>query len=421
MNTAPADTTTPPTIELPITMTGTSSAPPPPSPATFGRRGQVVVFGSSTLAASSTQYDASAGFAEFAHVSPDIDVFVARNVAIGLTLAFDYDDARGYAVDDSVIESRLLTVEAGPNVAVNVPLGGAFSLFPRVSAGIEWTHATVPMSGSGAVPEPLLAPPTHAAPYVSVEAALLLHAADHFFVGLAPSVFHDFASSSGGPGTAGQRTTLGAGFLVGGYWGGEAGTSDDLRAASPPVPPERRFGQAGEFVLTSDLALAIRSTQYGAPGESSLATTIAASLDYFVVDHLSIGAGATLASSDARGPLLDGALEDITSTVAFGPRVGVNVDLGTAFSLYPRASLSFGRQAFEAMGSSANQTTADLITAGLSVPLLVHPAQHVFLGFGPSVAHDVSRSVASPNDVVAPSTQNRSTTFAASFFVGGWL
>ena len=53
----------------------------------------------------------------------------------------------------------------------------------------------------------------------------------------------------------------------------------------------------------------------------------------------------------------------------------------------------------------------------LYAPLLVHVARHLFIGFGPDVAHDLTHSYAYPNG----STQNHMTTLGAELEVGGCL
>jgi hypothetical protein len=50
----------------------------------------------------------------------------------------------------------------------------------------------------------------------------------------------------------------------------------------------------------------------------------------------------------------------------------------------------------------------------LSLPLLVHPASHFFVGAGPFVFHELS-------DVDQNSYENDATTLGAAFLLGGWL
>jgi hypothetical protein len=73
------------------------------------------------------------------------------------------------------------------------------------------------------------------------------------------------------------------------------------------------------------------------------------------------------------------------------------------------------------LASTKGDTTDDIVSVDLYVPLLVHPAPHVFIGFGPRASYELSDSLSFSNEPLAPSVQNRATTWGASLVVGGWL
>ena len=104
---------------------------------------------------------------------------------------------------------------------------------------------------------------------------------------------------------------------------------------------------------------------------------------------------------------------------SFGPRVGANFSIGPTFSLYPQFTLDIAHQAYDELaGNSENQSANDIVSVDFFVPLLVHPAPHVFLGLGPHLYHEVSNAVTFPNNPLAPATQNRETTVGAAFVLG---
>lgn len=426
---APAPSPAPAATVLPSTRAETVEEPPPartdqealPS---FGQRGQIAIFGGASIGISSSTFDgSSAGGVDYTF-SPGFDYFVARNIAIGLTLDASYADGKGYGADGSLVETQTTTLSAGARFGLNVPLGGWLSWYPHATIGFEWNKKTEQLAAGSSlsIPGSALGYPqtTQLGPYINIYAPLLLHATDHFFFGFGPEFYHDFGSVSGGPNIGGQRTQILAGFVVGGYWGGEIPRS---AAPVPSPPPSKRFGDAGEFVFTDDLGLSVSSLTYAGTDSTTRSVSVGGSFDYFVADHLSIGLGASVSSSYFKG--IDAqSRAGVTSsrtTLSFGPRVGVNVPIGDTFSVFPEFVLGIGHQGYdETSGTSENQTSDDMVSIGFFVPLLVHPVRHLFAGLGPSLYHELSHSVTFP-DPLAPTVQNRETTLGIGSVIGGWL
>jgi len=144
-------------------------------------------------------------------------------------------------------------------------------------------------------------------------------------------------------------------------------------------------------------------------------------VDYFLADHFSIGLAGTFTSSSSTGVDPSTGLEVDSSTQSGGPslRLGLDLPLGEWLSVWARASLGVGLNAYdEKSGSSENKYNENVAWVGLYVPLLVHPAPHFFVGLGPSVSRDLDRSVGYSTFA---RVENRSMTVGAGLVMGGWL
>jgi hypothetical protein len=77
--------------------------------------------------------------------------------------------------------------------------------------------------------------------------------------------------------------------------------------------------------------------------------------------------------------------EDITN-LGLGVRAGYNIPVSESASLWPKVSVSIERNDIPT-DQNAGATGGDLaVVADLSAPLLFHPANHFFVGLGPSLA-----------------------------------
>jgi hypothetical protein len=409
-----------------MTLTGTVEGPPTADQETapsFGQRGQIAIFGSSSIRLSSSTFDGSNTKLSSYTFSPGFDYFVARNIAIGLSLDAEYADEKDDGAGGGIVETQSTTLSAGARLGLNVPLRGRFSWYPRATVGLEWNkrNEQLPAGSSLVIFGGAAGPPstTQLGPYVEIYAPLLLHPTDHFFFGFGPGLYHDFGSVSGGPNGGGQRTELSAALVIGGYWGGDAPPS---RAPVDSPPPSKRFGDAREFVVTNDLVLSVRSQSYAGTDLTDRDIAVGGSLDYFVIDHVSIGLSARVSSSDLEdGSASSSASGTISqSELSFGPRLGVNFAIGNSFSIYPQFTLDVSHLAIdETSGQFQSSSTGDIVSVNFFVPLLAHPARHLFVGLGPSVNHEVSHTETFPAPL--PTVQNRETTLGVGLVVGGWL
>jgi hypothetical protein len=403
-----------------------ATPPEEPPPAPFGSRGQWVVSGSSSLGLSWQKFSNSDAVFASAFLDPTLDWFVTRNVSLGLRTGVSYEDDKGYGADGSLVQTRRASVHVGPRVGVNLPLGRKLSVWSTGSVGFEWvrqTESTVSGASSSVASSPLGYPTsTELGPWIDLDTALLWHVEPHLFVGIIAGVFHGFGHVQGGPEVGGQETEVSSGFLLGGWFGGPPPLYD-ASALHPPAARPRRFGEDGQVVLSNELVLDGRWTGYAGSSSSSSGGALTAGLDYFAWSHVSVGAAFTVSSSTTTG--IDASSNEPVTSRSSGAslsfRFGVDIPMGNAVSLWPRASLTFGGETLtEQQEASQNENDEKITTVGLYAPILVHPAAHFFVGFGPSVAHDLSRSISAggPSSVSVP---NPSNSAGAGLVVGGWL
>jgi hypothetical protein len=398
---------------------------PWPSPPPFGAKGQWVVLGGSNVSLDSYSYDASGAKGSSFSVAPEVDYFVVRNVSIGVDVDVNHSDSKGYGADGSLVDTQTTTVQGGLRVGVNLPLG-PLSLYPQFSIGYEWLrrNETLVTGQSLSVASPYPVPSVaQSGPYVSIYAPLLFHPVSRFFVGFGPEFFHDFGTVDGGPSApnfGGQRTTVGAGLVAGGEWGGQR----DPQRADAPSYEGRRFGEAGEVVLTNSLVASIASGRYAGTGSSYFDVGIGGSVDYFLIPHISLGGA--VGASYGRTTGIDGSDGSTTtaqsSGVTFGPRIGADIPLGDWLSAWVVATFEFGFEDYDETSAAGENRDHETVAAlDLFAALLVHPAPHFFFGFGPFVYYTYSNSFSFPDQPFAGSVQNHETEVGAGTIVGGWL
>lgn len=411
------------------------TAPSPPSPlrepvpstmpprprrvsARFGSQGVFTVNSDSSIGVGGSTFENSDAEYFAASFSPGLDYFVVHHVSVGLDLGIAYSNDRGYAADSSLVRTEATTLSAGPRLGVDLPLGRAFSFYPRVTAGVEYGRRTdsVVVARSGAPPANPTGIPSSSreGPWVLVFTPLLFHPTSHFYLGAGPTFFHAFARVQGGPEIGGERTSVGGHLIVGVWWGGEP-DGDAPEDTSPA--PEPTFGEIGQVVFTGELDLGGGRTTYAGTGSSSEAIAVAPGIDYFVARHVSIGFAANFAYGRSVALRADGTPAERTITGGgLAPRIGVDVPIASGLSLYPRASIAFGGRTYETRAGRDGYEYRETLTTGtLFAPLLVHPATHAFLGLGPYVGHDFTRKLEGGVE------STPATSYGADLVVGGWL
>lgn len=173
--------------------------------------------------------------------------------------------------------------------------------------------------------------------------------------------------------------------------------------------PVDRFGEKGQLAISSDAALTIQNSSIADSDGSVTTITLSPAVDYFVIKNLSIG-GNVLFAYESAGD---------TSGTRFGvgPRVGYNLPLSDLVSIWPKAGLSISHtsQSTDAPEPVPGQpVVADTdvsntaLQLNLFVPVMFHPAEHFFAGFGPFLDTDLNGD-------------NRVTTFGGKLTIGGYI
>jgi hypothetical protein len=390
-----------------------------------------VVSGASSVGISNRNFDSSSARFSSGSFSPVVDWFVAKGWSLGLTAGLSYSDNQGYGSDGSLVDTQSGSVRVGPRVGYDLQLSRTVSLWPTFDVGLEWVwqNQFVVSGSSASVAGNHLGYPnsTGLGPWVALDVALLWHIAPHFFVGVQPEAFHAFATSAGGPNVGGQQSSVGGGLLVGGWLGGPRGPDEVDPAGERGVGPAPRFGTAGQIALDSELSLGAGWTSFqGSPAQSSSGYADAA-LDYFVVDHVSLGAGVSGSLIGITGVDSTTGMAVTTQSKNAGVfvRMGADMPVAERVSFWPRVSLGYAWGRIDQTEGPSSTEIDDAVYLSLYAPVLVHPASHFFIGFGPSLARDLSQNFIvsrSPDGgAFGPTRHNASTTVGAGLTVGGWL
>jgi len=178
----------------------------------------------------------------------------------------------------------------------------------------------------------------------------------------------------------------------------------EVRADSPSGV----FGAKGQLAISSDAGLSISNTSIDGIDGSSTNIVMRPAVDYFVVDYLSIGGFLGLEHNSAPGGK--------STAVSIGPRVGYNIPLSERFSVWPKVGFSFASTSQETdevelpsgatVGGDDESSTS--MQLNLFAPVMFHPVQHFFIGFGPAFDLDLSGDT-------------KATTIAARLTLGGWI
>jgi hypothetical protein len=101
--------------------------------------------------------------------------------------------------------------------------------------------------------------------------------------------------------------------------------------------PGDRFGEPGQFVVTTDFGIGISSARWDSSDASAFGLTLFPALEYFIVRDVSVGIEADFSTSTSKGSGADGSLvERHSELVGGGAHLGVNLRFSRLFSLYPR-------------------------------------------------------------------------------------
>lgn len=169
----------------------------------------------------------------------------------------------------------------------------------------------------------------------------------------------------------------------------------------PEVPansPSGIFGGKGQLAILAEAGVVFSHTTISDGGGSSTTFVLRPAVDYFVIDHLSVGLFTGVDYAKA---------EDASKTTyGIGPRVGYDIPFTPRFSLWPKVGFSFNSTTLKTETPSISETNSGL-ALNLFAPVMYH-TNHYFVGLGPAFDTDLSGDM-------------KATTFAVRLNVGGWL
>jgi len=160
------------------------------------------------------------------------------------------------------------------------------------------------------------------------------------------------------------------------------------------------------MAISSDAGLSISHTSVSGGG-SSTELILRPAVDYFLIDNLSLGGFLGLDYTSTSG--------GSTTAFSIGPRVGYNLPLSERWSVWPKVGFSFASTSVKVdstevagITTPSTSTSNTAFALNLFVPVMFHPVEHFFLGFGPALDTDLSGD-------------NKSTVIAGRLTIGGWL
>jgi len=181
---------------------------------------------------------------------------------------------------------------------------------------------------------------------------------------------------------------------------------NDQRPQLPAVAansPSGVFGDRGQLAISSDAGLSITNTSTSGIDGSSTKLSLRPAVDYFVANNVSVGGFLGLDYASAGGAH--------ATTFAIGPRVGYNLSFNERFSFWPKLGFSYSSSSASGPSEqSAALTSVDgnHLTLNLFAPVMFHPVQHFFIGFGPALDTDLTGDA-------------KQTIIAGRLTIGGWM
>lgn len=150
----------------------------------FGDHGTLVL-GARTSASGHAFFRDDGGSAHAVALDPSLDYFLTNHFSLGVLIAVEH---RGRSLDRAGLPDRHRAFELGGGfrAGLEVPLGERLSFYPRIAFGGSYVnrHGQVGIEGYDVTSKAL---------WGDAELPILLHVASHVFVGVGPSVRHDFS------------------------------------------------------------------------------------------------------------------------------------------------------------------------------------------------------------------------------------
>lgn len=164
------------------------------------------------------------------------------------------------------------------------------------------------------------------------------------------------------------------------------------------------FGSSGQWTFSTDAALSFeRRTQSNTASVTTL--SILPATDYFVLKNFSVGG--------VIGVVYQKAGDTKSTAFKLGPRVGYNIKFSELLSFWPKIGISYSHTKYKTEinvnGDERSSTTKNnAVQLNIFAPVMVHPAEHFFVGFGPFVDTDLNGD-------------HRVTIWGLRLTIGGWI
>ncbi len=210
-------------------------------------------------------------------------------------------------------------------------------------------------------------------------------------------------------------------FVVAG-WSTSARAADASEWGETGESAQPAFGAPKQWVISGAFSVSVDRWFYSESQDESSAVVVAPSLDYFVIENLSVGGNLVFAYADTSTTLGDVPIDRTSTLYGTGLRVGYNVPFSRMVSLWIRPAAGIWRRHVEESAAYYETTTTVVVDdefdqtalwVDLYLPILIHPTSHFFLGIGPEVLEDVS------ND--RDSAGGRRHFRGITSMVGGWF
>jgi hypothetical protein len=169
---------------------------------------------------------------------------------------------------------------------------------------------------------------------------------------------------------------------------GAAANAQSLTENTSARGPAEVFGGKGQLAISSDAALAIERRSLSGASGGTTSIQLAPAADYFIVNNLSVG-GFVGFDYIKTG-------DNSSNRFSIGPRVGYDLLFSDFVSIWPKVGVSFAHTSSTEStpgpeGSTVSLTTnANAFSLNLFAPIVIHPTQHFFAGFGPFLDTDLS-------------------------------
>ena len=175
-------------------------------------------------------------------------------------------------------------------------------------------------------------------------------------------------------------------------------SAQSVTANTRATGPAEMFGGERQIAISSDASLTIQRRSISGSDGGTTSIQLAPAADYFVIPNLSVGGfiGFDYVHSG----------DSDSSRFSIGPRVGYNLAFSDLISIWPKGGFSFAYTSDSQSGSES--TTNSAFALNLFVPVMFHPVQHFFAGFGPFLDTDLSGD-------------SKATAFGGKLTLGGWI